>query len=460
MREVGCLVQVHINGTLAHTVRSPNGRRIFVSAHPGVNIVELVVLDIRGEQTGQTASFEMEVSHHQDFDQPPALTSAGSQAAGSGALDDPFRSQEVTASKTDRIASADNNWEWVLSCPAPAQDSDANCRRRPEGEAPSSQESVVCSGHGVCRSSSGGSYLHKNDDSMPGAAVCLCQGDWFGEHCEHSVMFSQRFLPKTDPAHSAARCHQAHHRHLPIASWLQKIETNAHLPLCSPASAFLQEFSGTRGLGITWRWLSLAFSTALMQGKTFVVGGSWPWFDFAGCQRGVWCYLAPLSNCSGALVREQLVRLGESQPEGVHESGVDANKHVFREDDLLHLHADTRRELAALKRQGPWDGPTAESGGPGMRRPPNGAHDNGMQGAAASVEDDEVTSVENEKQYSHGPWSASNRSRWVDGLDLEGQVPQVLIVGIADSAVITKCCCGDGSRPIHTFSAIVIMPPV
>ena len=39
---------MHINGTLAHTVRSANGRRIFVSASPGTNTVQLVVLDVLG----------------------------------------------------------------------------------------------------------------------------------------------------------------------------------------------------------------------------------------------------------------------------------------------------------------------------------------------------------------------------------------------------------------------------
>jgi hypothetical protein len=73
VREVGYILHVHINGTLAHTVRSPNGRRVFVSALPGANAVELVVLDVLGEPTGQTARFEMKVSHHEDADRPPVL---------------------------------------------------------------------------------------------------------------------------------------------------------------------------------------------------------------------------------------------------------------------------------------------------------------------------------------------------------------------------------------------------
>jgi len=272
------------------------------------------------------------------------------------------------------------------------QDSTANCRPpggREQGT-PREQGAAVCSGHGVCGGSGG-----SGGDEL-GAAVCLCEGDWFGERCEHGAMLSERFLPATDPAVSAGRCLQARHRQQPVAPWLQKLESNSHVAACSPSSAFLQEFSGTRGLGITWRWLSLALSTAVLHGKTLVVGGTWPWFDFAGCDRGVWCYLEPLSNCSGALVREHLARVRAWRQAGSWGFAVEE----YGEGELRHLHPDTQRQLAALAR------PSADSAA-GM--PAEEAH-GGSEPAGPQAQD---------------PSDCQSARDWALGLDLEGQVPQV-----------------------------------
>ena len=31
-------------------------------------------------------------------------------------------------------------------------------------------------------------------------------------------------------------------------------------------------------------------STAVLQKRSLVVGGMWPWFDFEGCHMGLWSY--------------------------------------------------------------------------------------------------------------------------------------------------------------------------
>jgi hypothetical protein len=292
VREIRYILQVHINETLARTVRSPNGNRIYVSARPGINSVHLSVLNVLGEPVGVTADLSMHVSLTEASDTPPARSQQASDAAamrriatalsaGAGSnrsasnLNTHTPPRGIATERTSESAAdqttqgqvnAAEEWEWLLACPPlPARGSGSpSCHRhahelqgrgrdgRPGGRA---QE---CSGHGRCRGArlvGASAEEAEEEEEEERGRVCVCDGDWHGEDCEHAVMHETRFLPATDPARSPARCTQAQYRQQAVASWLRRLESNTMPASCDIGAVFMQEFSGTRGLGITWRWL-------------------------------------------------------------------------------------------------------------------------------------------------------------------------------------------------------------
>jgi hypothetical protein len=174
VREIGYVLQVQINNTLAHTVRSANGRRVFVLARPGSNAMHLAVLNVLGEHTGAVASFDMHISTHDDHDRPPPLlppfpseTPLALNASRTHATLDPIR--EASAQPQEKLSNPkEGHWEWtrMLSCPPIPAGSPALCRHsKAEARGQGAREAAtsetggpleggaleVCSGHGVCR---------------------------------------------------------------------------------------------------------------------------------------------------------------------------------------------------------------------------------------------------------------------------------------------------------------------
>ena len=333
---------------------------------------------LAGEDLGLSADVHMHVSADHDADIPPpgsatpvALASAASSRAdGQGTT---LRDPET--SRPDVAASA--SVAWPFTCPPVEPGAPSACDVLSGDERGGARS--ACSGHGVCVSS--------GVAGTGGGAVCVCEGDWFGDTCEHSAMHHSSFVPEIDPARSRARCIQAQGRQAAAAAWLQRLEAYAKPATCGIDQAFVQEFSGTRGLGITWRWLSLALSTALQRGKTLVVGGRWPWFDFAACHEGMWCYLEPLSNCTGDMVRDDMLARMLAQQSALKAGG-----------DVSHLHPATQDAL----RQRRWPAHREEAGigGPGGRS---------VEGERPDVDSD-------------GEAAERHSRAWVETLDLEGQV--------------------------------------
>jgi hypothetical protein len=80
---------------------------------------------------------------------------------------------------------------------------------------------------------------------------------------------------------------------------LQRLIALQYPPVCEHKGMSQRRFNKTQGLGVTLRWLGLSQLEALDSRRTLVVGGRWRAFNFEGCdERGLWCYLAPITNCS------------------------------------------------------------------------------------------------------------------------------------------------------------------
>ena len=323
----------------------------------------------------------MHVSADHDADIPPgpATPVSPASAACSRADGQGTSLRDLETSWPDMAASA--SVAWPFTCPPVEPGAPSACDLLSGDER--GGVGSACSGHGAC--------VGSGVAGLGGGAVCVCEGDWFGDSCEHSAMHHSSFVPEIDPARSSARCMQAQGRQAAVAAWLQRLEADAKPATCGIDEAFVQEFSGTRGLGITWRWLSLALSTALQRGKTLVVGGRWPWFDFAGCHEGMRCYLEPLSNCTGAMVRADMLARMLAQQSALKAGG-----------DVSHLHPDTQD---ALRRHRWLPHGEAETGRPAGQRVEGERPDVNSDGKAAEL---------------HG-------RAWVENLDLEGQVQSLLV---------------------------------
>ena len=343
----------------------------------------------------------MHVSADHDADIPPGSATPVSPASAASSRSDgqgtSLRDPETL--RPDMAAAA--SVAWPFTCPPVEPGAPSACDLLSGDER--GGVSSACSGHGACVGSVRGSGVA----GLGGGAVCVCEGDWFGDTCEHSAMHHSSFVPEIDPARSSARCMQAQGRQAAVAAWLQRLEADAKPATCGIDEAFVQEFSGTRGLGITWRWLSLALSTALQRGKTLVVGGRWPWFDFAGCHEGMRCYLEPLSNCTGAMVRDDMLARMLAQQSALKAGG-----------DVSHLHPDTQD---ALRRRRWLPHGEAEIGRPEGQRVEGERPDGDSDGEAAEL----------------------RRRAWVENLDLEGQV-QLLLVGTPQTCC---CCCSHPRMP-------------
>ena len=264
-------------GAVSHAVweYNPNSRKIFlgrVVQHAGTYVVRARVYDVLKRDTGSHEAISLSLSMAGDS---PQACSPGAEACKPQAVAPPEeRAWGTWAELSKAIA---------RHCPPLA------------GVAP------VCEGEGEggARGGGGEACAECSGRGVGVAGVCYCHQDVIGPRCEHDLLRDLAFLPAVHPLDDSRRCRWS----LALQRGAEEVTTRLtalqYPPACGEGALSQRRFNKTQGLGVTMRWLGLSQLEAVNSRRTLVVGGRWRAFNFEGCaERGLWCYLSPITNCS------------------------------------------------------------------------------------------------------------------------------------------------------------------
>jgi hypothetical protein len=267
---------------------NPNSRKIFLGQyikHEGGYSITARVFDLLKRDTGAHANISLSLSLAGDS---PLACTPGATSCAPQAVAPPEEREWTSVSK---LAAA-----VAKNCPElDARDALCGSYERQSGAGVSAGESHAesggmgiedsrkdCSGRGTCL-----------------GGVCYCHQDVIGARCEHQLLKDLSFLPDLHPLDDPARCHRSIALQRGAQQLLEKLVSLQYPRTCEGSKLSQRRFNKTQGLGVTLRWLGLSQLEALKSERTLVVGGRWRAFNFDGCdERGLWCYLAPITNCS------------------------------------------------------------------------------------------------------------------------------------------------------------------
>jgi len=264
---------------------NPNSRKIFLGRyikHDGTYSIKARVFDVLKRDTGARADISLSLSLAGDS---PLACTPGAVSCAPQAVAPP---EEHGWTSISKLAAA-----VAKNCPdiATADAVCGVCGRQGAGQDARSAEhradraeecSQDCGGRGVCLE-----------------GVCYCDQDVIGSRCEHHLLKDLAFLPDLHPLEDPGRCHRSLALQRGSQQLLERLLSQQYPRACEESRLSQRRFNKTQGLGVTLRWLGLSQLEALESERTLVVGGRWRAFNFEGCEaRGLWCYLAPITNCS------------------------------------------------------------------------------------------------------------------------------------------------------------------
>ena len=280
---------------------NPNSRKIFLGRymqHQGQYTIRARVFDVLKRDTRATAEMQLRRTLQEESPQAcsPGAHACAPQAAATSE-DEQWTTISGMAEAVERVCGQLAR-DSFLCTPRESGNGEEGGKGTEGGEGREGGEG----GEGAEREMRGEPAQLANTCNNRGrcvGGVCYCHQDAIGAACEHEVLRDLAYLPEVHPLDSATRCQQSLALERGSEALLQRLIALQYPPVCEHKGMSQRRFNKTQGLGVTLRWLGLSQLEALDSRRTLVVGGRWRAFNFEGCdERGLWCYLAPITNCS------------------------------------------------------------------------------------------------------------------------------------------------------------------